>query len=297
MIINKGSIAALFTQVKTTFHRAFDAAPATWQKIAMEVKSTTAQNDYTWLNNYPAMRRWIGEKHIKSLKANKYIVVNDDFEATVEVSRNDIEDDNLGQLKPQAEGAGYSAKQWPDELVYEAVNKGAVTPCYDGQYFFDTDHDVNGVSVSNKYNLALDASSIAAAKASYGAVRTAMKSQKDDEGRPLNVNPNILLVGVGLEDTANALMTADKLDDGKTNIYKGTAEVVVSPRLADDAWHLLDTTKPIKPVIFQLRKKPVMVSQTDISSDHVFKTGKFRFGVEARGEAGYGFWQLAFKGK
>jgi len=122
-----------------------------------------------------------------------------------------------------------------------------------------------------------------------------MKKFKDDEGRPLNVTPNVLLVGPALEDTANALMTNDKLEDGKPNPYKNTATVVVDARISSDtAWFLLDTTKPVKPFVFQDRKSPVFVEQTDAQSDDVFNRKKFKFGAEARAAFGFGFWQLAF---
>lgn len=297
MLVNKDTLSRIFSNIKATFNKAFDAAPSQWQRIAMRVNSTTSIEDYAWLSNFPKMRKWIGEKFVKSLSAHKYTLQNEPYEATVEVHKHQIADDQIGFIGPQAQGAGFSAKQWPDELVFDAVNKGAETICHDGQYFFDTDHPVGDTSVSNKFSLTLSIATQAAAQASYGAVRTAMKSQKDEEGRPLNVNPDVLMVSTNLEDTANALMTNDRLEDGKPNLYKGTAEVLVAPWLDDDSWYLLDTTKPVRPFIFQEREAPMMVSQTDLSSDHVFTTGNFRFGAEARGAAGYGFWQLAFKGK
>jgi phage major head subunit gpT-like protein len=36
----------------------------------------------------------VGDKVVKQLKGHAYTIVNDDFEATVEIDRNDIEDDN-----------------------------------------------------------------------------------------------------------------------------------------------------------------------------------------------------------
>ncbi|MCX7204747.1 MAG: Mu-like prophage major head subunit gpT family protein [Proteobacteria bacterium] len=295
MIINASSLKAIFVNLKTTFNNAFDAAPSTWDKIAMLVPSTSGLNDYKWLSTFPRMQKWIGEKAVKSLAASSYTITNDDWEATVEVDRNHIEDDNLGIYKPQAEMAGFSAKQLPDEIVYELVNKGFVNFCYDGQYFFDVDHVVNNQTVSNKGTKKLSCVSFAAAQASYGFARTAMKKLKDDEGRPLNISPNILLVPAALEDIARAILSNDKLEDGKPNPYKGTAELVVDGRLtSDDAWFLLDTTKPVKPFIYQERKKPVFVEQTDPQADDVFMRRKFKFGAEARASGGYGFWQLAF---
>ena len=301
LLINAGTISNIFINLKTTFNKLFDATPTVWEKIAMKIPSTGSQNDYAWLENFPKMRRWVGDKVIKALKAGKYVLVNEDFEATVSVKRNHIEDDNLGIYAPQAENAGFSAKQWPDELVMEKVNGAFTTECFDGQYFCDTDHPVidpatgNPASVSNKGTAVLSEATLAAAKSSIGAARTAMKKFKDNEGRPLNISPNVLLVPPALEDTANVLATNERLEDGKQNPYKGTFTVVVDSRLTSDtAWFLLDTTKPVKPFVFQERKAPVFVQQIDTSSDDVFKRGEFNFGCESRGAAGYGFWQLCY---
>jgi len=301
ILVNKESITAAFTTIKTLFNNAFNNAESTWAKIAMEVPSTGSKNDYAWLSKFPRMKKWIDEKSIKSLKASKYSITNDDFEATVEVDRNDIEDDALGIYSPQAQMAGESAAQMKDELVYEAVNKAFTTECYDGQYFFDVDHPVTdpatgqSASVSNKGTKKLSIATLALAQGSFGAARTAMRKFKDNEGRPLGVRPNVLLVPPALEDTADALMTNDRLEDGKPNPYKGKAEVVVGDWLTSDtAWFLLDTRKVVKPFIYQKRKDPVFVSQTDMASDDVFNRRMFKFGAEARGAAGYGFWQLAW---
>lgn len=301
MIINGSVISNIFINLKTTFNKAFDGAPIIWEKIAMKVPSTGSQNDYAWLENFPKMRRWVGDKVMKALKAGKYVLVNEDFEATVSVKRNHIEDDNLGIYAPQAQNAGFSAKQWPDEMVMEKVNGAFTTKCFDDQYFCDTDHPVvnpdtgKPASVSNKGTVALSCATLAAAQASFGAARTAMKKFKDDEGRPLNITPNVLLVPPALEDVANVLANNERLEDGKQNPYKGTFTVVCDARLTSDtAWFLLDTTKPVKPFIFQERKSASFVQQTDMNADDVFKRGEFNFGVEARGAAGYGFWQLCY---
>lgn len=300
MLVNKENVGNIFISLKTTFNNAFGAAQTVWQKLAMEVPSTSTQNDYTWLSKFPRMRKWIGDKNVKALSAFKYSIVNDDYEATVEVDRNDIEDDNLGIYLPQAQMAGDSAAMLPDEIVIDLANYGFTNKCYDGQYFFDLNHPVMGVNgviapVANKGTKALSCATQALAIASFGAARVAMRKFKDDEGRPLNVNPNILLVPPALGDIARALMNNDRLDDGKANPYKGTAEVVEDARLiSDTAWFLLDTSKPVRPFIYQARKKPVFVQQTDPHTEDVFTRKKFKFGAEARAAGGYGFWQLAY---
>lgn len=291
-------VNALATSLKKVFDAAFEAAESQWDQVAMQVPSTGASNTYAWIDKFPKLRKWIGDKVVKQLSGHAYTIINDDFEATVEIDRNDIEDDNLGIYKPQTEMAGESSKQWADELVFTTLTNGFDEKCYDGKTFYATNHEVgegkNKKLVSNRLNVPLSINSLAAAKASYGAARTMLRSVKDEEGRPLNLKPSLLIVPPALEDIANALMTNDRLEDGKPNPYKATAKVLVVGWLKTDTeWHLHDSTKPVKAIIFQPRKKPVFVQQTDTSSDSVFMRKKFKYGAEARGAAGYGLWQMA----
>ncbi len=295
LLVNKNTLASIFINLKTTFHNAFDAAPSDWQDTCMLVPSTGSQNDYAWLSKFPRMRKWLGDKVVKALEAFKYTIVNDDWEATVEVDRNDIEDDQLGIYAPQAQMAGWSAKQLPDEIVADLKNDAFASLCYDGQYFYDSDHSVAGASVSNVGTAALSAATTAAAASSYGAARLAIMSFKDDEGRPLNLIPDTLEVPPALEATAKLLLESDKLTDESPNPYRGTAKIKINPRLTSTtAWFLHVTSMPLKPFVYQERKAPVFVEQTDMQADDVFMRKKFKFGAEARGAGGYGLWQMSY---
>ncbi|EPL7761144.1 MULTISPECIES: Mu-like prophage major head subunit gpT family protein [Acinetobacter] len=295
MNVNGANLNAIFLNLSKVFNQTFNEVEVEYPAIAMVVPSNGAYVDYRWLANFPQMKEWIGKKHITKLAEYDYVIRNKDYAATIEVRRNDIEDDQMGIYKPQAESAAWSAKQHPDELVFEAVNKAFTAKCYDGQPMISGSHKVGKLTFSNKGTKKLSIASLAAAQASYGVARTTMMKFKDESGRPLNVKPNILLVPPAQEDVANALMTVDRLEDGKPNPYKGTAKVQVSTRLTDDdAWFLLDNTKPVKPFVYQVRKKPVFVSQTNMESPSVFMEGVFFFGAEARGAAGYGFWQTIY---
>lgn len=293
MIINRANIKTFFVNLKTTFQNALKGTPTTWEKVAQKIPSTGAANEYGWLSDFPEMRKWIGEKVIKALSAFKYTVVNDDWEATIRVKRNDLADDQTGKYAIQAKSAGQSGARLPDRIVAQLVNDGFTSFCFDGQYYFDTDHPVGTGTYSNKGTKKLSCASVAAARASFGAARTQMRNAKNDEGEPLGINPNILLVPANLEDDAKTLMTAEKLGD-ETNIYKGACEVVVWPRLKDNAWFLLDTNQLLMPFFYQEREAPHEVEQTDENSDDVFNRGEFKFSVEARAAGGYGLWQTAY---
>lgn len=295
MNVNGANLNAIFLNLNKVFNQTFNDVPVEYPDIAMVIPSSGAYMDYRWLSNFPQMKEWIGKKYISKLAEYNYVVRNKDYAATIEVRRNDIEDDQIGIYKPQAESAAWSAKQHPDELVFEAANAVFDAKCYDGQPMVSANHKVGKLTVSNKGTKKLSIASLTAAQASFGAARTAMRKFKDESGRPLNITPNVLLVPPALEDIANALMANALLEDGKPNPYKGTAKVKVSARLTNDnAWFLLDTTKPVKPFIYQVRKKPVFVSQTNMDSPSVFMEGVFLFGAEARGNGGYGFWQTIY---
>lgn len=295
MLVNKTNVSAVFVSLMTTFNKAFSQAPSNWERTAMRVASAGSGNDYAWLSRFPRMREWIGEKQLSRLKAFTYAIENKDWEATIEVDRNDIEDDQIGIYAAMASEAGYSARQLPDELVSDLLNNAFTATCYDGQYFYDTDHPVGASTSSNKGTAALSAADLAGAAGSYGAARTAIISMTDDEGRPLGLMPDLLEVPPALEATARLLLNSDELADGAKNPYQGTAQILVNPRLTSaTAWFLHVTSRPIKPFIYQERKAPVFVSQTNTQADDVFLRKTFRFGAEARAAGGYGFWQLTY---
>ncbi|WP_339331734.1 Mu-like prophage major head subunit gpT family protein [Aeromonas caviae] len=229
-IVTPALLSALFTGFKKNFEDAKSEAPSQYTQIATVIKSTTKSNTYGWLGKFPTLRKWIGDRVIESMKAHSYQIVNEDFEATVGVDRNDIEDDEIGIYAPLFAEMGRSAGVHPDELCFGLLGAGFTTPCYDGQYFFDTDHPV--------YPKA--------------------------------------------DGTGTAVVTANLVVDGA---YAG------------EPWFLLDTSRALKPIIFQERKAPELVAMTKVDDEAVFTSKQFRYGVDCRDAAGFGFWQLAFANK
>lgn len=71
-------------------------------------------------------------------------------------------------------------------------------------------------------------------------------------------------------------------------------DVDTSARPTNPIWYLLDTSRAIKPLLFQERKKPVLTALTGLDDEQVFTNNQFRFGVDSRNNVGFGFWQLAF---
>lgn len=293
----KQVLAHLFTGFKTTFNKSFTETETTWQRIATEVPSQSKAENYAWLGKFPKLREWIGDKVIKRLEGYGYTITNRSFESTVAVHKHEIQDGDILGLPIIFASMGEEAKQFPQDVVFEALTTGFENKCFDGKTFYATDHPVGDKkksTFSNKLTAKLSWASLDEANASFGAAKTMMTSLKDENGRSLKIKPDLLVVPPALESVATALMTAAKFADGTENIYKGNVEVLVDAGLATDTeWHLLSTKKVIKPIIWQIREKANLVSQTDIESSDLFNRGEYLFGVEARGEAGYSLPHLA----
>lgn len=67
---------------------------------------------------------------------------------------------------------------------------------------------------------------------------------------------------------------------------------------AGSPWFLMDTSRPLKPLIYQKRRAFDFVKKDNPNtSDRVFETNEYVYGVEGRSNAGFGFWQMAFGSK
>ncbi|GGG30961.1 head protein [Caldovatus sediminis] len=297
MLINSANLRTLYTGFSAAFQDGFAGVQPLYARVATTVPSATRQNEYGWLGQFPRIREWIGDRVVHGLATHDYAIKNKSWELTIAVKRDDIEDDNVGILTPLFQEMGRATAAFPDELVWPLLKAGFTTPCYDGQYFFDTDHPVldadgNTVSVSNsgggsgtpwflldvsrplkpiifqqrrafefrrmdaptdevvfdraEYRYGVDGrcnvgfgfwqlaygSRQTLDKAAYKAAREALMAMKGDHGRPLGIMPNLLVVPPALEGSALEILNAERDAAGATNVYRGTAELLVVPWLA-----------------------------------------------------------------
>lgn len=142
MKINSAALDSLRTGFKTSFQGGLGRAGSQWKRVATRVPSSTRSNTYGWLGKFPRIREWVGDRVVQNLSEHEYKITNKPFELTIGVDRDDIEDDELGIYTPMFEGMGMEVGDHPDTLVFPLLNAGFTTECYDGQYFFDTDHPV-----------------------------------------------------------------------------------------------------------------------------------------------------------
>ncbi|MEM9148776.1 MAG: Mu-like prophage major head subunit gpT family protein [Pseudomonadota bacterium] len=63
---------------------------------------------------------------------------------------------------------------------------------------------------------------------------------------------------------------------------------------AGTPWFLIDTTRVIKPIIFQDRMAAQITPKTSLTDDNVFERDEFVWGAKRRCATGFGAWQLAY---
>lgn len=155
MIINPGTLRTLYITFNAAFQGGVGVASSLWPRIATRVPSTTRGEEYGWIGQIPSVREWVGDRVVQNITSSGYTIRNRPFELTVSVDRDDIEDDNLGIYSPLFAELGRSTGSHYDQLVWGLLKAGFSTPCYDGQYFFDTDHpviDADGVTINSVAN-------------------------------------------------------------------------------------------------------------------------------------------------
>lgn len=88
-------------------------------------------------------------------------------------------------------------------------------------------------------------------------------------------------------DADHPVIQADGTTASVSNVQAGSG----------NPWFLMDTTRPLKPLIFQQRKKPEFTALDDPYDPNVFVRGEYLYGIDCRDNVGFGFWQMAFGSK
>jgi phage major head subunit gpT-like protein len=140
MDVNPQNLRSIYVSLSTAYNQRFASTSALYSRVAMDVPSGGAKNEYPRLDELPGIREWIGDRQIHDLSAATYEIANKTFEGTVGINRDKIEDDQIGLFTPVAAQLGQTAAEFPDLLTFGLLKRGDSAVCFDGQYFFDTDH-------------------------------------------------------------------------------------------------------------------------------------------------------------
>lgn len=140
--ITQAQLDSLNTTIKARFNLGLAKKNEDHAKVAGFVTSDGASNTYEWLSAFPAFREWVGARLHKVAKETAFTVANRKFETTLDIPVVKVEDDAYGMYGDVAQGYGESVSDLKNDLVFGKIGSAFSSVCYDGQYFFDTDHPV-----------------------------------------------------------------------------------------------------------------------------------------------------------
>ncbi len=295
-VMSAGTLIGIQQTFRALYLSAYEAYEPLWQKLAMESPSTSAAENYQWLGDVPGIKEWVDSKTLQKLRGADFLILNKDWEATIEVDRNHIDDDQLGMYRPRIMELGEEAKRHPDELVSTARKNGTSKACYDGKNFYATNHSF-GMSGSHSNLLTGTGVTAATVRADLFAAKAALRKYKSDQGKPFMRRRGPLdLLAIIPPDLEKVFDELNNPAPGST-VPKTPITYEIDPYLTDtNDWYLDYVGAPIKPFILQMRKKPDFVSlENPNTSEIVFMKKKVLFGIEARYNTGYALWQYSIK--
>ena len=268
--------------------------------------SNQESETYKWLGMAPQMREWVGGRNAKGFRENGITIVNKTYEATLEVLLDEIRRDKTGQVMVRVRELAMRTNAHWAKLLSDLIIGGEAGLCYDGQFFFDTDHS-EGDSGSQSNDITYDSSSTTiptAAEMEAAILKSVEKllSFKDDQGEPMNEEAMSFLVMVPvpfMAATAAALKNPVIVDanGSRTNTIANLGgfsfELAVNPRLSwTTKFATFRTDGQTKPFIRQ-EEEGVTISAIAEGSELEFKENKHNYGVKAIRNVGYGYWQHA----
>ncbi len=282
--------------------------------VANLYNSDQSSETYNFLGQSPAMREWVGGRHAKGFSGDGITIVNKHYEATIEVAKRDIRRDKTGQIRARMEDFADRAQTHWASLLSTLILAGESTVCYDGQFYFDTDH-VEGASGTQSNDISVDISALPGAgtdntpsapnltqmQLSIFAAIKQILSFKDDRGEPMNENASrfLVMVPTGLYDKAlhaTATMANGALPQNFQPNLLSRFGIDVAMNVRLNAWTdkfvVFRTDSPIKGLIRQTEQEVELKAKAE-GSEFEFDNDAWQFGIDAWRGTGYGYWQHA----
>lgn len=287
------------------FYQTLEASTASWvDGVSMFFSSDQAGEEYKWLGQSPAMREWVGGRNAKGFTENGITITNKHFEATIQIQVEEMRRDKTGQVMVRIDELAERANTHWASLLSTLIANGESAVCYDGQYFFDTDHAEGDSGVqSNSLTVDITGAAPTAAEmqdAIFKAV-AAILSFKDDQGEPLNETARAftVMVPMGLFQIAQAAVAAPFVGGGDSNLLVELAKrgfalsVETNVRLGwTNKFAVFRTDGRVKPFIRQ-QETDVSLKVKAEGSEFEMDNDAHQYGIDTWRNVGYGYWQHA----
>ena len=307
MIVRGDISALLLAGLKTQFFNTFTEGESEYEKICTIIPSDKDTEHYAWLGSLPSVNEFLDERQIGEFSEYEYAIKNRKWESTVAIDRTALEDDQYGQISLRMKSLATEARQHLDQLTFGLVANGFTADCYDGTPMYGShpigkNSNVSGQTQSNLMTSGGGASALN--QATVQQAMTAMRRTLNDQGRPMGVVPDTLLVAPENEFQAwqivNSLLHVDPVPIANysqnlaANPLRGLLKVVTSPYLPSaTAWFLLDTKRPVRSIFLQMRRE-FEFNALENTSEQGFMRDQYLYGIRGRYNVGYGDWRSIY---
>lgn len=270
------------------------------------------QENYRWLSDTPALRKWDGGRHAKTLTDLGIQVINDPFEATIQMRRVDMIFEKLGQHRQRITDLGlryntHWGKLFTDLLTF---NSGAGPIGYDGVALFSASHveDESGTQ-SNLSTTDITTVANPTADEMRGGILAAvtqLTTLKDGAGEPINeaMSKVRVIVPPAFLGATVAALKGEMIAGGgafKSNelplMDNMTFSYSVNPRLsaAGGVFFVARADSPIPTLIRQQMSESGTLaphySQKGEGSEYEHDTGQREYGIDCWRGVAPGRWQ------
>jgi len=269
---------------------------------------------YKWLGNSPKYREWVNGRAAGHPSVYSYSIKNKIWEQTLEFPIDDLRRDKTGQIRQRIGdlGARAGGPHW-NELVGTYITNGEAGSsglAYDGQFFFDTDHNESGSNQTND----LTATEVPSANVNTTSTLTTteaagiitetiayMMGHTDDQGEPINQGPTSVLIVTTKPGHFAGIKTALSVNNlgtgsGNNNPLLAWSDFPISTvyvpqrvTAADKLYFFFGTPEMGGTPFIRTVEQDV----TTRMLDETFKNRRLVFGVDAVRGLAYGMWQKA----
>lgn len=286
-------------------------------KVALEIPSDRETEELAWLGQVPVMRQWIGGRKEETLNKYSLTITNVLYEATLPISVPDLRRDKTSQIRQRvADLAVRTATHWNSigGTLITNGEAGTSSLAYDGQFFFDTDHNESGTNQTNDLTATEVPSANVATTSTLTTTEAAniitetiayMMTLTDDKGEPINQGATNVLIICTKQGHYNGLKQATTLSNlgtgsGNNNPVLAwgnfNIEIQFVPQrvtAADKLYFFFGNPAMGSTPLIRTSEVGVQTQLIGAGSEEEFKFNRHLFGVTATRGVAYGMWQKA----
>lgn len=326
-MISPSQFSLFKSTVNTMVGQAYSSTPTRYKRFCTtDSMGSGSQRVYGWTGMLPKPRLWSGPRVVVEAAPQTYTVIPLPYEETVKIDRFELDDDQYGiyyrllpdlarQLKRQPD------LWWRDLIEARGDLSGTIIQTgMDGLAHWHTAHPVDlydsgkGTYCNDFTSGGQTIDSIlvggAFSVASVSTLREYRRTLKAEDGEPMGVLDDVIIVPTSLELEAELILKSmffasptwgtvtGQVGAADNPMRRFGLEVVVHELLVSKTkWYIADTTKAVKPFLWVEREPVRMVPRTSETDPVVFDEHAFLWGGWGRGTPAWAFpWLSARSG-